>query len=588
MAFLKSSNQVADTLITSGSTDLTADAPPFVQQSARGGVQLGICLDSTMLLNRVITLEGWAIGYDRIEVMCNDKRVPATVLRMPRPDVTEAYPGSAAGEAGFVIVIANAPPGEYGLRCTARGQSRTFAMPLDLDALQGRPHLDKLFSRIEDDGSLVGAIDRSFNLGEGGLLIFGWIIDLHDALQSVKFYSEAGGAIDVTDSFFRIPRLDLVANLKNRYPQVTEMSGFVIRVDQQLAAEDLYGLCFDCGDRGQYWLGEEIATSALPPLQLVKDVLTYIPNPGRMRHSLFELFDRILGDPISAAVSRMAAPKPAALVKQFGSFPPEVDVSIIVPIYGRHDFIRYQMARFHADTEFTRIDLIYVIDDPDILGPVMELAAWVYELYGLPFRVVSYNRNLGFAGANNLGAEFATAPLLLLLNSDVIPQQPGWVGSLAASLDDAEVGAVGPLLQFYDGSVQHAGMAPNESPVYPGFIFNGHPGKGGHWAGSDEPFEVPLLTAACLMLRTADYHSIGGFDEGYVIGDFEDSDMCLKLRHRGLKLMLNPGPRLYHLERQSQNLQEISSYRHLLTLYNGWRYTKKIMNGEIANPKEVA
>jgi len=60
------------------------------------------------------------------------------------------------------------------------------------------------------------------------------------------------------------------------------------------------------------------------------------------------------------------------------------------------------------------------------------------------------------------------------------------------------------------------------------------------------------------------------------------------LRHRGLKLMLNPGPKLYHLERQSQNLQEISSYRHLLTLYNGWRYTKKIMNGEIANPKEVA
>ena len=88
------------------------------------------------------------------------------------------------------------------------------------------------------------------------------------------------------------------------------------------------------------------------------------------------------------------------------------------------------------------------------------------------------------------------------------------------------------------------------------------------------------------MLSKADYEAIGGFDEGYIIGDFEDSDLCLKLRKHGRTLWLIPAAKLWHLERQSQNLENIATYRQLLTLYNGWRYHKKILKGEIANPEE--
>jgi GT2 family glycosyltransferase len=117
-------------------------------------------------------------------------------------------------------------------------------------------------------------------------------------------------------------------------------------------------------------------------------------------------------------------------------------------------------------------------------------------------------------------------------------------------------------------------------------VQNVHPGKGAPWWGSDDSYDEPLLTAACLMLRTATYRELGGLDEGYIIGDFEDSDLCLKLRKRKLKLVLNAKPKLWHLERQSQNLQSITSYRHLLTLYNGWRYKKKIDSAELADPWE--
>ena len=127
-------------------------------------------------------------------------------------------------------------------------------------------------------------------------------------------------------------------------------------------------------------------------------------------------------------------------------------------------------------------------------------------------------------------------------------------------------------------------MRPDADPALPGFIWNSHPGKGAPWRGGTEPIAQTLLTAACLMLRTADYRSLGGLDEGYLVGDFEDSDFCLKLAQRGQTLWLVPEARLWHLERQSQTIGLVPTRRRLLTFYNGWRYKKRIERGELPNP----
>lgn len=590
MTFLSSNKQFASR-VEDEYTDanlLTVEAPPLFAAHVLGAGKLGICLDGVTLSNGMLALHGWAMGYDRINVLRDGEIIRAEISRQARPDVNAEHPDMLDEAPGFTIVVPNARTGEYSLQCAGRGAEHTFLLPIDFHALQAAPDLNGLPHVFEDVHTIAGAIDKSLNLGDGGLLIFGWLIDFHGSLQSVTFHSEGRQPLDVTKQLFRTPRPDIMRNYAARHPEVTEMCGFIIRVNQQINADATYGLCFSCGDRRQICVGGKAGLDTTPPLQLIKDVLASVPHPERIRHSLYDLFDRLLGEPIAAVADTMRKHRRTPQVKQFGTLPQTADVSVIVPLYGRYDFLKYQMARFHSDPDFTRVDLMYVIDDPGILSATLEMAALAYDLYRLPFRVIWYNRNLGFAGANNVGAALAVAPKLLLLNSDVIPQQPCWVSALTRSLDEPGVGAVGPLLQFYDGSVQHAGMAPSSSPHYPGFIFNAHPGKGAHTPDLSVPYEVPLLTAACLMMHAADYQETGGLDEGYIIGDFEDSDICLKLRHRGLKLILNPEPKLYHLERQSQNLEAITSSRHLLTLYNGWRYTRKIRNGEIANPGGVA
>ena len=44
--------------------------------------------------------------------------------------------------------------------------------------------------------------------------------------------------------------------------------------------------------------------------------------------------------------------------------------------------------------------------------------------------MVRLNRNAGYAAANNLAASHARGRLLLLLNSDVLPAGPGWLGTM--------------------------------------------------------------------------------------------------------------------------------------------------------------
>ena len=69
-----------------------------------------------------------------------------------------------------------------------------------------------------------------------------------------------------------------------------------------------------------------------------------------------------------------------------------------------------------------------------------------------------------------------------------------------------------------------------------------------------------------------------------MVGDFEDSDFCLKLARSGSTLWLVPEARLWHLERQSQAIGLVPTRRRLLTFYNGWRYKKRIDRGELPIP----
>jgi GT2 family glycosyltransferase len=109
---------------------------------------------------------------------------------------------------------------------------------------------------------------------------------------------------------------------------------------------------------------------------------------------------------------------------------------------------------------------------------------------------------------------------------------------------------------------------------YGNWYFCQHHDKGLRRSGGTELQYFPAITGACMVLRRETALQLGGFDETYIIGDFEDSDMCLKLHGRGLNCAVDPTVQLYHLERKSQ-LGSAITWRANLTAYNAWQHHRR-------------
>jgi O-antigen biosynthesis protein len=231
-------------------------------------------------------------------------------------------------------------------------------------------------------------------------------------------------------------------------------------------------------------------------------------------------------------------------------------VSVIVPLYKALDFLRFQIAAFATDSWFrAHAELIYVLDSPEQAAEVEHLLNGLHLVYALPMTLVIMERNGGYARANNVGVSFSRGDALALVNSDIIPTRPGWLDPMVVRLNGRQrIGAIGPKLLFEDGSIQHAGMYFSRDHSNRWLNQHFHKGMPRDYAPACEERIVPAVTGACLVTTRALFESVGGFTEDYVIGDYEDSDLCLKITATGRKIAYTPDVELYHLERKSMSL----------------------------------
>ena len=341
--------------------------------------------------------------------------------------------------------------------------------------------------------------------------------------------------------------------------------------------------------------GTVTATGRLPDpaalgydaLGRVRAILERVPPHRDGRRALF---DRAFGPAIERLWNEHragTAPVDGECVR-YGDHPPgqRHATSVIVPVYGRCDFIEHQMAHFAFDPDLAGVDLLYVVDDPRLHVRTRALVERLSRSVDLPFSVLYLTRNSGFAAANNAGARHARGADLLLLNSDVLPGERGWLSAMYASVDGRLTGTLlGARMLYEDGTLQHDGMRFEPADSHEGQWLNRHPGKGlpaDLFPSRREAQPRQAVTGACLLLTRRDWDALGGLDEAYLLGDFEDSDLCLRARAAGLDIRLCTDVSLFHLERQSQSLVAGARWKDLLTYYNCW-YQSRRWNEQLAS-----
>lgn len=151
---------------------------------------------------------------------------------------------------------------------------------------------------------------------------------------------------------------------------------------------------------------------------------------------------------------------------------------------------------------------------------------------------------LGVARARQAGLEHAGSEVVAFLDDDALPAETGWLGALCADFDRDEVGATGgTILPRWPG-----GRPPRwVHPVLATYF-------GERRAGPANPH---LPFGANMAVRRAAALAAGGFlhglgHQGRVPGLHEETELCRRLRARGLEVIDVPDAVVFHEVRPEQ------------------------------------
>ena len=136
----------------------------------------------------------------------------------------------------------------------------------------------------------------------------------------------------------------------------------------------------------------------------------------------------------------------------------------------------------------------------------------------------------------NQAAREAHGKYLLVLNNDA-QLQPGALRSALTTIGSSpDIGAVGGRIILLDGTLQEAGSIIWRDGSCLGY------GRG------DDPFaptymfrrDVDYCSGAFLLTPRALWNQMGGFDEKYKPAYYEETDYCMRLWERGLRVVFDP------------------------------------------------
>jgi GT2 family glycosyltransferase len=446
-----------------------------------------------------------------------------------------------------------------------------------------RHQLERVFERVHQriDAPRDARVEilNVIKAGAAGMLLTGRLANsLANPVRKIVLVSLFGRRVTLPASLPRVSWRASSAAAQPKSPASGEDDGFAVFVPiEDFGRDDRQWLVEVHLDSGSIERIPFVCPTAPEPIDGIAAALVQVdPAAPNLAH----LLEGAVSPTVDALWAEARRTRPSPTEMTYGSPSGAVQVSIIVPIYRRIDLLHHQIVRFSNDPELrsggASVELLYILDDPRLTHVFERSCRDLYDIYRLPFRSLTLHRNAGYAGANNTGAAAASGSILLFLNSDVLPKRAGWVGELVRRYRGLEhCGILGCRLLFEDGSIQHAGMSFRRSSALPEAWENDH-----LWKGLPPAFDphraavrVPAVTGACLMIEQALFHRLGGWSEQYVLGDFEDSDLCLRAHQQGWKVYYTPEVELYHLERQSAAAGE-EIWRQNLNFHNMLKHSR--------------
>ena len=251
------------------------------------------------------------------------------------------------------------------------------------------------------------------------------------------------------------------------------------------------------------------------------------------------------------------APGTSQLKRRFTQFP---DVSLIIPTrqsiqtnvqdasHGKPFIINFLNSIVRTKWPMDKLHVLVGDDVKD--DRIYSEQCWPFHLR----RIITgspCNRQFNYAAKMNELWRAARTEHVVLMNDDIVIDSPDWLQALLTFSIQEDVGGVGARLLYPSGAIQHAGM--------PGGLFDlcAHA-----WAGQSASAPTyqnwavvhrqwSMVTGALFATRKSLLEIVNGFDERFSI-EFQDVDLCLRLRMLGYRIVYTPFAELTHYEKASR------------------------------------
>jgi GT2 family glycosyltransferase/tetratricopeptide (TPR) repeat protein len=232
-------------------------------------------------------------------------------------------------------------------------------------------------------------------------------------------------------------------------------------------------------------------------------------------------------------------------------------VSVVIPLHGGEDDIRACLASLRACKDL--LHEIIVVDDvsPDAAA---EVATGFEEA-----TVLKNEENIGFGRTCNRGFESCSGDVVVFLNSDTVVPRSGLIRLIESLMRGGSIAATGPVSNLA-GHGQMIDVTYTSLATMP--LFAEDLARTG-----GEDVEVDMLVGFCIAAKSSILKEVGLFDDRFGIGQFEDNDLCYRMRRAGYKLLLVQSAFVHH--EGSKSLNRRKEHPAILLTRNHERFIEK-------------
>ena len=228
-------------------------------------------------------------------------------------------------------------------------------------------------------------------------------------------------------------------------------------------------------------------------------------------------------------------------------------VSILIPNYEHIDDLRTCINSIFEKTSYLHYEIVIVENN----SSSAEIFAYYETLQQehANLRVVYWPSVFNYSAINNFGASYCKGEYLVLLNNDTEVIASDWIQEMLMFAQRPDVGAVGAKLYYPDNTIQHAGVCLGMGGIAAHLFGNVESTNVGYMGRLIYAQDLSAVTGACMMMRRNVWDELGGLDIELPV-EFNDVDLCMRIRTAGYLVVWTPFAELVHYESKSRGIDD--------------------------------